>query len=159
MIERVVNALGEGKGGEGLDLDGGKLVDVPKEFGQLSAQQQSKWAANNKVDLVVDFAPSLPLSDMSGGAMGGGMMRRNGRDNSPERWALVPEGLKLGVIQERWDWATKKHLPAWDHATGEELRSALASPTPGTVEGWQPTAIVSERRGIAYYEIPLLPAA
>ena len=36
VIERVVNALGEGKGGEGLDLVDGKLVDVPKEFGQWS---------------------------------------------------------------------------------------------------------------------------
>ena len=40
VSERVVNALGEGKGGEGLDLAGGKLVDVPKEFAQWSAQQQ-----------------------------------------------------------------------------------------------------------------------
>ena len=54
VSERVVNALGEGKGGEALDLAGGKLVDVPKEFTQWFPQQQEKWSAENNVDLVVE---------------------------------------------------------------------------------------------------------
>ncbi len=55
VIERVINAVSEGKGGEGLDLTSGKLVDVPKEFGKWSAELIDKWSRNNNVDLFVDF--------------------------------------------------------------------------------------------------------
>ncbi len=140
VTELVVNASGEGKGGEGLNLASGKLVDVPKEFGQWSAQQQNEWSTKGSIDLVVDL-----------------IIGTGGPSNKSV--ALVPNGLKLGAIQGRFDSITKKTIWPWDQATGEELRLALASPTPGTavIEGQGPfdrTAIVSERRGITYYEIP-----
>ncbi len=94
VIERVVNALGEGKGGEGLDLVGGKLVDVPKEFGGWSAEQQNKWSTENNVDLVVNFVAGVGLGDPHNKSL-----------------ALIPQGLKLAAIwQGRWDIAISENL-------------------------------------------------
>jgi HlyD family secretion protein len=177
VIERVVRLLnapgegkgdmGEGKGGDGLDLAGGKLVDLPKEFGKWSAQQRNKWSTENNVDLVVDFVEvTQPLSGEEMGAA-----------------ALVPHhGLNLAIVSDG----------RWENATGEELRSALNSPIRGSADEEElrhsafseqmrmalnsvapesadrkgmpgsPTAIVQvvERRGIVYYAISsnVLPA-
>ena len=106
VIERVVNSISEGKGGDGLDLATGKLVDVPKEFGKLSAQQQNKWSTENNVDLLVGFLNHDGMGGMGG--MAGGDA------------ALMPQALKLAAIDgERWD-----------NALAQDLQSALASITP-----------------------------
>ena len=102
VIERVVNAVAEGKGGEGLDLVGGKLVDAPNDFLTWSAEKQNKWSTENNVDLLVGFVVQ------DGGPLVGG----DGR-------ALVPERLKLAAVGCRWDRATKAFPDAWDHVTGD----------------------------------------
>lgn len=131
VVERVVNAVSEGKGGEGLDLAGGRLVDVPKEFGQWSAEQQNKWSAENNVDLVVDL--------VAYGAMAG-------LDN--KSLALVPEGVQLAAIgHERWHW----------QEGNSKLQQALESASPGSVDGEILVAAVCERHGITYYVVPMPP--
>jgi RND family efflux transporter MFP subunit len=126
VIERVVNAVSEGKGGEGLDLVGGKLVDVPKGFGQRSAEEQNKWSTENNVDLVVDLTPNVGFGPAYG--------------KSP---ALMPQGLKLTVA---WN--------GWEIATGKELRSALASVTPEYAPHPRDSGSsvwLCERHGVTYY--------
>ena len=93
-----MNALGEGKGSEGLNLATGKLVDTPKEFDRWSAAQQTKWSAQNGVDLVLSLVA-------------------NARDADSKSLALVSQGLKLAPID----------YEAWDHVTGKELHAAFVS--------------------------------
>ncbi|MCE5268688.1 MAG: TIGR03067 domain-containing protein, partial [Planctomycetaceae bacterium] len=131
VVERVVNAASEGKGSDAIDLVGGRLVDLPKDFTKWPADKQGKWCADNNVDLSIDVVPSA----------GVGMV-------SPPTGQLVPEGLKLAaVVNERWD-----------NATHENLRSALTSITPGmavVVSGgaYMSVAELHERRGTTYYDI------
>jgi uncharacterized protein (TIGR03067 family) len=121
VVERVVNCMNPSKAlnGQGLDLVGGRLVDLPKEFSEWSAREREKWSIENRVDLVVD-------------------------DNS-----LAPQQLKLAAL-----WDTR-----WDTATAKDLRSALASPTPGRdFEVPNEIAQVREVGGVLSFDIAHLPA-
>ncbi len=146
-VERVVNAISDGKGGQGLDLASGKLVDVPKEFGKWSAEEQQKWTTQNNVDLLVDFTDN----DVT-------FLGVNGEPITGKGGELLPEQLILGAMGGRWDRDTKTWLLAWDRATLEELRSALASPTPGRpmvagLDNVSPSATVRESGGRMYFEL------
>ena len=128
VIERVVNARSEGKGSDAIDLAGGKLVDLPKDFDKLPADKQGRWCAENGVDLVVDrLAPGDPFDD--------------------QKPTLVPERLKLAAIDGQ----------RWENVTEKELRSALASLTPGHALIHYPEgadvqiADVQERGGVVSY--------
>ena len=125
VIERVVNAASENEVGSGLDLTSGNLVELPKGFVRLSAQDREKWSTKNNVDLVVDFVKSQAITM---GATAG---------------ELVSEGLKLAAVTGK----------CWTGATALDLQSALASGAPGGPSTDFPVAIVSERRGITYYTI------
>ena len=131
VIERVVNALGEGKGGEGLDLAGGKLVDVPKEFTKWSAKQRDKWSTENNVDLVVDPSPDTDMY--------------TGPAANKDCLAFASKGLKLAAIGNE----------KWERATDKELHAALASLEPGceyrSDGSTIPRGDVSERHGLIYY--------
>jgi RND family efflux transporter MFP subunit len=129
VVERVVNAASEGKGGSGINLSGGKLVDVPKEFGQWSAQQQDKWSTENDVDLVVDLVANEGV----------------GRSPNNKTLTLVPGRLKLAtIVNDRWHWQ--------DVSSGA-LHQTLESATPGSPDGGIPVVDVFERHGIAYYGV------
>ncbi len=143
VIERVINAVDagentnavrQGKGNEAIDLAGGRLLDVPKEFGTWSAEQQGKWGAENNVDLVVDSVSAT--GSFGAGGMGGAL-----------KADVTPEDLKFGAIANE----------TWDSVTHEELLSAITSPTPGSIKGpigiETPVAGVSERAGITRYEL------
>ncbi len=152
VVEQVVNAVSEGKGGEGLDMANGKLVDVPRQFGKWSAEQQNQWCAENNVDLLVAFT--------GGDVTFTGV---NGEPTTGKAGELLPKKLKLAAMAYRWDRATRQYLLPWNHATLEELRSALASPTPGmpAIEGqgpFSPVAVVRESGGTTYYDLAQLPA-
>ncbi len=71
--------------------------------------------------------------------------------------------LKLGAMAERWVPATKTSVSPWDEITLNELKTAIASPTPGipviTGQGpFAPIAMVHERRGETYYALMAAPA-
>ena len=150
VIERVVNAIDKSKGGQGLDLAGGKLVDLPEEFAGWSAEQQGKWAADNNVDLLVDF---FAASDLSiAGEYLAWMPKElklappavQRKKPEPILLALMPEGLKLAALRD----------PQWEEATDADLRSALASPRPGVPLGADERDVVAhvrERHGITLY--------
>ena len=52
---RVVNALGEGKGSDALDLAGDKLLDLPQDFNNWPVPKQEQWLKENNIDLLVEF--------------------------------------------------------------------------------------------------------
>jgi RND family efflux transporter MFP subunit len=130
VIERVVNARSEGKGSDAIDLAGGKLVDLPKDFDKRPTDKQGKWCAENNVDLFVDGA-RMPAA-------------KEGYPAVLSACELAPEGLKLAaVVNERWD-----------SLTDENLHSALTSITPGEAVGvFMPVAELHERGGTTYYDI------
>ena len=84
----MINAVSDGKGGEGIDLVSGKLLDVPKEFFTWLPEQRDKWSKENNVDLVVDH---------------GG--------NRGQDLYLYSEGLTTASLDGgRWDNATIREL-------------------------------------------------
>ncbi len=111
VIERVVNAVSEGKGGGGLDFAGGKVVDVPNEYEPWPEAQRGDWASQHSVDLTVDSvkAPHPAIS-------------------------IAPQGLKIVAVSESWD------SDSWNHATLADLQSALAAePGKFSIASLQPT--------------------
>ena len=131
VSEHVISAVSEGKGGGGVNLTDGKLVDVPKEFAQWPAQQESQWCVQNNVDLVVDLVPG----GGAGGLTGGGKVY------------LVPEDMKLAAL----------HNAHWDRVLSDEIKWALASVTPGDFDIGPGSKVkiaeVRERRGMMYFNI------
>ena len=132
VIERVVNAASEGKGGEGLDLESGKLVNLPKEFGQRSPKERNKWAAENNVDLLVFFTVHETM---------GQSVRNEPMPIVWRLWALEPFGLNLGVIGR----------PQWFNISETKLRSALSAAEFGM---WDIFAVplVHEPGGPVYFQ-------
>ncbi len=111
IMERVVNAMSAGKGGGGLDLAGGKVVDMPNEYEQWLEAQRSDWASQHRVDLTVTSvkAPHLAIS-------------------------IAPQGLKIVAVSESWD------SDSWNHVTLTDLQSALAAePGKFSIASLQPT--------------------
>ncbi len=100
VFERVINASGEGKGGEGIDLREDKLVDVPKDFSQWPPMEQSNWIEFNNVDLVVDYSSRYDLP----------------RDNTHKSLMFINPGWSV------------RHIAGsrWPTATCEELREELS---------------------------------
>ncbi len=145
VIERVVNALGEGKGKDAIDLADGKLVDLPKDFDTWPAEKKDKWSAQNNVDLFVTAHP-VPAG------------RNTDRPVGTPSWQLAPEGLKLAAV---WGVPEKEGHPIawnkWENITVSELRSALTSKVPGkatTLGGVSlQVAELYEQRGTTYFDI------
>ena len=152
VIERVVNARSEGKGKDALDLANGKLVDLPKDFDKWPADKQSKWCAENNVDLFVTADP-VPAG------------LNTVRPVGTPAWQLAPQGLKLAAV---WSGPEMEGRDAawnrWQNITERELRSALTSKTPGkaTTLGGQLSVQVAElyeQGGTTYFDIVVgLPA-
>ena len=70
--------------------------------------------------------------------------------SSPPTGELVPEGMKLAAVANE----------RWDSATDEDLRTALASITPGVIvhpNGPTDIAALHERRGTTYYDLQWTP--
>ena len=96
-IEKVINAKGEGKGSDALDLTDNKLFDLPQDYNNWPVPKQEQWLKENNIDLLVDFEKEQPAGDSAGTG------------------ALLPKGLKFVAIARR----------LWENATREELRLAV----------------------------------
>jgi RND family efflux transporter MFP subunit len=55
VIERRINAVGEGKGGEGIDFREDKLVDMPKEASRWTVSEKRYWMELHNLDLALDY--------------------------------------------------------------------------------------------------------
>ncbi len=130
VVERAINTWREHAGNDAIDLVGGKLINLPKDFSTLSAEKQGKWCEDNNVDLAnmdLDFDLGTPKTH--------------------NKMALVPEGMKLAAIWvERWN----------NNVTRDELCTALASATPGKVVSpnggfiSEPVSVI-DRKGVVYF--------
>jgi len=54
--EVTLNDIDEGRGADALDLDSGRLLDVPKDIHRRPDPERTQWVTDRGVDLVVDKA-------------------------------------------------------------------------------------------------------
>jgi serine/threonine protein kinase len=92
VIERTLYDRDENKGGQALSFATGDVLPLPSDMDPGDARF-SRWLQSNDIDLLADFA-------------------RN-------RWALMPQGLKLSDLPNE----------KWNAATPADLTAALKSPT------------------------------
>ena len=98
-VARTVNDLDNGAGSEAIDLDTGKVVSLPQEWGRWPDAQRQAWYQSHGIDLLADFARS--------------------------RWALLSVGLELRRVQDdAWQnlaAADLERAPVYDAPGAERL--------------------------------------
>jgi len=110
-VERTVNDLDDRAGSEAVDLDTGKVVSLPQEWGRWPDAQRQAWRQGHGIDLLVDFARSrwallsagLDLRRVPDDAwqnLAAGDLERGPVYNAPGAEALVRRGDRLYLLPE-----------------------------------------------------------
>ncbi|NLY00923.1 MAG: serine/threonine protein kinase [Rhodopirellula sp.] len=126
VIEQVMKAVSEGRGGGGVDLASGKVIDVPQEFTGWAAERQGEWCEEKHVDLVFDFG--IGTGPFYGGS---GVLSLMAPESlrlarcSAELWqGVTSESMHEAIAKAKSIWPIRKELATMVKRSGETLYTA-----------------------------------